>query len=609
MTDDIVRAIDEAEIVADPLDGLVARAAEDGGAPFDPAVLRRLAALKQREPAAFESLRAQLRKAGCRVGALDAALSQGGERRATSQADVLVELAAEAELFRSPDGTAFADVVVEGHRQTWPLRGRGFRHWLTRRFYDGGGAAGGEAMNAAINLLEARAMFDAPVRAVHVRVGGHDGRLYLDLGDDSWRAVEIDAEGWRIVESPPLRFRRGQGMQALPAPEPGGSIETLRRFLNVRSDSDFTLAVAWALGVLRGKGPYPVLVLSGEQGSAKSTFSAILRALIDPMTAPLRTLPREERDLYIAACNGHLLAFDNLSGLPPWMSDTLCRLASGAGFAVRQLYTDQDEILFDAARPVILNGIEDIVARPDLADRALFLTLEPIPEERRLAAEQLWLAFEAERAKLLGVLLDALSHGLRTLPATSLPRLPRMADFALWASACEGALWAPGTFWPAYDSNRKVAAEDVLDADPVAAAVLTMQTVQTVQTVWTGTCSDLLTVLTERVGERVSRSRGWPDSPRKLGGRLRRVATFLRQAGVTIEFQRTGRLGTRQIRLSGTPTLKTEEKAMATSAPSAPPADPTATDTRSADDMQTVGVRADVLPSADDEPLGWSMIL
>ena len=202
--------------------------------------------------------------------------------------------------------------------------------------------------------------------------------------------------------------------------------------------------VAWALAVLRNQGPYPVLVLSGEQGSAKSTFSAILRALLDPNTAPLRALPREDRDLFIAASNGHVLAFDNVSGLPAWISDTLCRLATGGGFAVRQLYTDQDEVLFDAARPVILNGIEDIVTRPDLADRAVFLTLEPIPEERRRPEAELWAAFEAERARILGVLLDAVVEGLKRLPDTHLPKLPRMADFALWASACETAHLACG---------------------------------------------------------------------------------------------------------------------------------------------------------------------
>ena len=229
-------------------------------------------------------------------------------------------------------------------------------------------------------------------------------------------------------------------MQPLPVPATGGSIEALRPFLNVKSDNDFVLVVAWALAVLRNRGPYPVMVLSGEQGSAKSTFSAILRSLLDPNTAPLRALPREDRDLFIAASNGHVLAFDNVSGLPGWISDTLCRLATGGGFAVRQLYTDQDEVLFDAARPVILNGIEEIVTRPDLADRAVFLTLQPIPEKDRRPEQELWAAFDAERPRILGVLLDAVVEGLKRLPATRLDKLPRMADFALWATACETGL-------------------------------------------------------------------------------------------------------------------------------------------------------------------------
>src|ERR1035437_10857148 len=268
-------------------------------------------------------------------------------------------------------------------------------------------------------------------------------------------------------------------MQTLPTPMPGGSVETRRSFLNVQSDNDFVLVVAWAMAVLRNRGPYPVMVVSGEQGSAKSTFFAILRALLDPNVAPLRALPREERDLFIAASNGHVLAFDNVSGLPAWISDTLCRLATGGGFAVRQLYTDQDEVLFDAARPVILNGIEDIVTRPDLADRAVFLTLEPIPEERRRSEAELWAAFEAERPRILGVLLDAVARGLAELPRTKLDELPRMADFALWATACETALWTSGTFWSAYCGNRDEAVEGVIDADPIAATVRALMLART----------------------------------------------------------------------------------------------------------------------------------
>ena len=307
-------------------------------------------------------------------------------------------------------------------------------------------------------------------RSISASAGSTAGSISTSAMKHGVRS-EIDATGWRVIENPPVRFRRASGMKPMPMPVGGGSIETLRSFLNVQTDADFVLVVAWALACLRNRGPYPVIVLSGEQGSAKSTFSAILRALLDPNTAPLRALPREDRDLFIAASNGHVLAFDNVSGLPAWISDTLCRLATGGGFAVRQLYSDQDEVLFDAARPVILNGIEEIVTRPDLADRAVFLTLEPIPEERRRPEQELWAAFELERPRILGVLLDAVAKGLAELPRTKLDKLPRMADFALWATACETALWPSGTFWSAYCGNRDEAVDGVIDADPIAAAV------------------------------------------------------------------------------------------------------------------------------------------
>src|SRR5215813_8804894 len=303
-----------------------------------------------------------------------------------------------ASLFHDPSSTAFVDLTIEGHRETWPVRSRQFGHWLRRRYYDEtGSAASAETIRSAVDLFEARAQFDAPERAVHIRIAEHDGRVYLDLADKDWRAVEIGPDGWQVVTSPPVRFRRAAGMLPLPIPQRGGSIEALAAFLNLPAPDEFVLVVAWLLATLQWGGPYPVLVIAGEQGSAKTVLTKILRALIDPNAAPTRALPREERDLLIAANNGHILAFDNLSGLPFWLSDALCRLASGASFAVRRLFTDCDEVLFQAARPAILNGIEDVVCRSDLADRAIFLTLEPVADQRRRTERELWREFEAMR--------------------------------------------------------------------------------------------------------------------------------------------------------------------------------------------------------------------
>ena len=312
-------------------------------------------------------------------------------------------------------------------------------------------------------------------------------------------------------------------------------IEDLRPLLNIRAEQDFVLIVAWLLAALRPRGPYPLLVLAGEQGSAKSTFSRCMKAIIDPNNAPLRNLPVSERDFFIAANNGYLLAFDNLSNIPARVSDTLCRLATGGGFATRQLYTDQDEAIFTAQRPLILNGIEDVITRSDLADRALMLTLEPIAEESRRTEKEFWADFDAALPGILGALFDTIAHGLRMLPETRLSGTPRMADFAVWVTACEGALWPTGTFQAAYACNRGDAIEMVLEASPVASGV---QKLMEGRPEWSGTATELLMALEEQENEQTIKAKSWPKSPRGLSGELRRAAPFLRKAGISMGAER-----------------------------------------------------------------------
>jgi hypothetical protein len=455
------------------------------------------------------------------------------------------------DVFHTATGTAFADILVDGHRETWPIRSKRFRGWLRRHYYAATGCAASAAeIRSALDLLEARAQFDGPERAVHIRIAEHTGHIYLDLVDEHWRAVDIGPDGWRVIACAPVRFRRPAGMLPLPVPQQGGFIESLNSFLNVTSQNDFVLIVAWLMAALRPNGPYPLLAISGEQGSAKTVLSKVLKALIDPNAAPVRALSREERELMIAANNGYLLAFDNVSGLPIWLSDALCRLASGGGFAVRQLYTDDDEVLFQAARPILLSGIEDVIGRPDLADRAMFLTLTPIGEKQRRSEAELWHEFEIARPRILGAMFDAVAVGLRELPRVRLQRLPRMADFSKWATACETALWPAGTFARAYAANRRAAIEDTIDADPVAALV---RDIMAERSSWTGSAAELWRGGAYRSSHDLLNERaGWPKSPRALAGRLRRAQTFLRALGIDIAFSREGRAGSRIIRIRAT---------------------------------------------------------
>jgi hypothetical protein len=463
---------------------------------------------------------------------------------------MLTQIGACSDLFHTATGTAFADIMIDGHRETWPIRSNRLRAWLRRRYYQATGEAASAAeIRSALDLLEARAQFDAPERAVHIRVAEHAGHIYLDLADEHWRAVEIGSDGWRVIGCPPVRFRRPAGMLPLPAPQQGGSIEALNPFLNLSNRNDFVLIVGWLLAALRPRGPYPLLAISGEQGSAKTVLSKLLKALIDPNVAPVRALSREERELMIAANNGYLLAFDNLSGLPLWLSDALCRLASGGSFAVRRLCTDDEEVLFQAARPVLLNGIEEVISRPDLGDRAIFLTLPPIGDAQRRPETELWRDFEIARPRILRALLDAVVHGLRARATgrVHLDRLPRMADFALWATACETAMWPAGTFARAYAANRRAAIESIVEMDPIAICV---RALMIDRNTWTGSASDLLRLCAERARVDISNGSAWAKNPRALAGRLRRAQTFLRTLGIEITFSREGRAGTRMIRVS-----------------------------------------------------------
>jgi hypothetical protein len=432
-----------------------------------------------------------------------------------------------------------ATIHIDDHQETWLVRSQTFRRYLAMRFFDEEGKAmNSDALSAAINLIEAKALFEGETHTVHVRLAEAEGNIYLDLCNDAWQFVEITPRGWQLVDESPIRFRRSRGMLPLPTPQPGGSIEQLRPFLNV-NDESWRLVVAWLVASLRPRGPYPVLALFAEQGSGKSTAGRLLRELVDPNAAPLRAEPHSGRDLMIAANNSWCLTYDNLSHMPPWLSDALCRLSTGGGFATRELYTDQDEVIFDSQRPVLLTSIEEVANRSDLLDRCLIVWLPAISEDRRRPEAELLAEFDKVRPWILGALLDAVVVALRELPNVQLPGLPRMADFAMWATAAETAFgWLHGTFVAAYQGNRQSANDVALEASLVAQPLLELLDEQGA---WAGTSSELLTALEGRVTEQIKRQNAWPKNGQSMSGHLKRLAPNLRVCGWQIERRRQAR--------------------------------------------------------------------
>ncbi len=514
--------------------------------------------------------------------------------------DLLVYLAREADLWHDPDKEAFATNQVGGHFENHRIRSKGFKRWLTGRYYvEIGGAAPRQAFDDALGALEANAVHDGPQHEVALRIAEHHDAIYLDLADQEWRAVEITAKGWQVMDKPPVRFIRTLGMRALPIPERGGSVNDLEPFLNIATEGDFRLLVGSLLAALRPGKSFPIVVLNGEQGSAKSTTSRVLRSLVDPSAVSIRGGPREERDLVATARNSWMIVYDNLSRVPAWLSDALCRLSTGGGLGGRQLYTDYDEAVFDALRPCVINGIPDLATRPDLTDRAVVLKLSPIPDEKRMSEVEFWSAFETLQPRILGALLNAVSCALRRISAVKLDCKPRMVDFALWVTAAEEALgWPDGAFMEAYAENRAIAVETSIESDPVAVAV---KELAHANADWDGTPTQLLDALTSYAPDAGVNSRIWPQAPNALTNRLRRVAPGLRQLGIEIEDYRKGKDRTRMIliRKVREKTVRTVRRAADSSEIKDFPADDGG---RSADDQYEPTVRAKPLNSmgADD---------
>ncbi len=476
--------------------------------------------------------------------------SGGRESADDNQATLLIRIVIKsgAELYHDARGESFATIRVNQHHETHRIGSRTFQRWVSRLAYRHlKKAVGSSVLADAIMCLEGRALFDGPEQAVHVRLAGHDRTIYLDLGRPEWDAVAIAQTGWSICSNPPVRFRRPAGFGALAMPVRGGDISRLRAFVNV-SDSDWPLILGWLVAALRPRGPYPILGLTGEHGSAKSTTGRSVRRLVDPNAAPLRAQPRDTRDIMIAASNSWVLGFDNLSSLPPGLSDALCMISTGGGFATRTLFTDDDETLFDVQRPMLTTSIEDILGRADLLDRTLLCQLPGIEDKDRRDEAELLQRFADEWPGMLGALLDAVVTGLRNFNGVKLDRLPRMADFAKWVTACEPGLGlTPGTFMKAYAGNREAAVEVALESDLVAQAVTALINDEPDEIVTTA--MGLLHRLNGRRGDGKP-PKGWPGTPKGLGTALRRLAPNLRAAGYEVSFWREPKTRRRLIRVA-----------------------------------------------------------
>jgi hypothetical protein len=457
-------------------------------------------------------------------------------RERKNTADLLVELAlARYRIGRTDTNEAFA-VDRDGPNVAIMFRGSrdGLRSTLARLFREmHGRVPNNTALADALTVLQGEA-YEAEPEPVHLRVAEHDDNIVIDLGDSRGQAVIVQPDTWQVVPRSPVIFRRAVTGE-LPTPVHGGDLAELRTMLNVAADT-WPLVLGWLVAALVPNMPHPILLLGGQQGTGMTTAAEQLVSLVDPSPALLRSQPRDPETWALIASASWVVAVDNVSTIPDWWSDSLCKAVTGDGWLRRKLYTDGELAVLSFRRVVLLTSIDPGALRGDLGDRILLVDLEPINDEARSTQRTIETRFRAAQPRLFGAVLGLLAKVWRELPHVDLTRLPRMADFARLLAAMD-CVRPDGYAMEVYKGQRERIAESVIESDPVALAI---QSLIDDEGEWEGTAGELLPRITPE-----KPAKGWPITPRSLSGRLTRLMPALDQAGIRVTFgcrRRHGRI-------------------------------------------------------------------
>jgi hypothetical protein len=460
-----------------------------------------------------------------------------------SAASILIELALKSgTLWHDSTGAGWIDFTVDGNQQTARIRSKRFRDFLSRVLWQREKrSVSSEGWSEAVNILEGLARFDGPEREAFLRVGKHEGAIYIDLGTEDWRIIRVSPTGWDIIpySECPIRFYRADCQLPLPIPTRDGSLDDLWRLLNVK-EADRPLVLGWILSTLTPDGSKPILCFSGEKGSGKSSAASLLKRLTDPTHVDMSGGVEDPRQFAVAAANRWVLCFDNLTHLSTEQQNLLCRASTGGGFTYRALYTDLEEVSVKYRRPQILTGVDLVPTRSDILERCLIVRLERIPEKNRLSERKLESLISSLLPGIYGSLLDLMATALRNLPTIELDELPRMGDFY---ELCVAA--GIPSFVEAYTSNIETGCQAAVEASPLAEGILSLLDAH--NGYWQGTATELVQRLqaldpTNRDFQKLSAS----SVGKKLSASLR---SDLAAVGVTVK-QGKGSKGQRYLVLS-----------------------------------------------------------
>lgn len=436
--------------------------------------------------------------------------------------------------FHTPHFDGYAALKGDG-REILKLRSRAFKQYIAHFFYKHSGKIiSSDILINIIQVLEGKALYDGECFDLGTRIVKQEDAIWYDLGEGS--VIHIDKDGWSISNTPPILFKRHNHQLSQVIPQHGGTVKELCNFINLTNPQEQLLFQVYTVAAFIPGFPHPLLVFYGPQGSGKTTPSRLLKSLIDPSVLKTLSSPDSEREFVQLASHHYFIFLDNLSSLPGWLSDSLARASTGDGFSKRELFTDDEDVIYSFERVVTLNGINLVIQKADLLDRSILLGLERIPKEKRREEQEFWKEFDKQKPLMLGAIFSAVSGAIREYPNIRLSEYPRMADFTRWGCAIAKTLgYTQEEFLEAYYQSIERQNEEAIEASPVGTAIIAFIEEQ-YGNAWEGTASDLLTEL-EKMAEKLKvniKSRDWPKDPVWLSRRIQLIHANLMEQGIEV---------------------------------------------------------------------------
>lgn len=452
-----------------------------------------------------------------------------------TQADMMIDIIERygIHIFLDELNEICVSIPINGHKEVWLLESKEFADWAQSVFYrENKRPIKTEGFKQVISILSAKAKFENR-KDIHLfnRVAEYDNAIWYDLSNETWQAVKVTCEGWRVVDNPPTLFKRFRHQKPQVLPQAEGDIQRIFKYINLKENS--MLFQCWLVSCFIPEFPHTISVFYGEKGAAKSTTCTLLKRLIDPSALDTLGLSRDQRTLVVNLSQHWYLPFDNVSSIDTNTSDMLCRAITGGGIQQRKMCTNAEDFIFTFQRCISLNGINNVVNRADLLDRSLLFELERVSETDRKELKEIYNSFEKDRAFILGGIFNTLVKAKNLYNSVKLDKLPRMADFARWGYAIGEALGGCGKqFLEEYAKNQTIRDYEAIDADVVATLIVAFMEKRNS---WVGMMSELLVELQELAPSYGinAKAKEMPTRPNLLSRRINTVKSNLCAVGIT----------------------------------------------------------------------------